>query len=66
MGFIANLRKKETREKIRAMKGKRKFRDMLENLLDDEKIYRTNETLIPNFLRMAINNLIETKKIMSN
>ena len=66
ISFVANLRKKETREKIRAMKGKRKFRDMLENLLDDEKIYRTNETLIPNFLRTAINDLIVTKKILSN
>jgi GMP synthase-like glutamine amidotransferase len=66
ISFIANLRKKETRDKIRAMKGKRKFRDMLENLLDDEKIYRTNETLIPNFLRIAVNDLIQTKKILSN
>jgi homoserine O-succinyltransferase len=66
ISFVANLRKKETREKIRAMKGKRKFRDMLENLLDDEKIYKTNETLIPNFLRTAINDLIQTKKILSN
>jgi hypothetical protein len=39
---------------------------MLEDLLDDDKIYRTNETLIPNFLRIAINDLIKTKKIMSN
>lgn len=66
ISFIANLRKKETREKIRAMKGKRKFRDMLEMLLDDQTIYRTNETLIPNFLRIAINDLIQTKKILSN
>ncbi len=66
LSFVATLRKQETREKIRAMKGKRKFRDMLENLLDDEKIYRTNETLIPNFLRIAINDLIQTRKILSN
>ena len=48
------------------MKGKRKFRDMLENLMDDDKIYKTNETLIPNFLRTAINDLMKTKKILSN
>lgn len=66
ISFLANLRKKETREKIKAMKGKRKFRDMLESLLDEEKIYKTNETLIPNFLRKAINDLIQTKKILSN
>lgn len=66
ISFVANLRKKETREKIRAMKGKRKFRDMLEALLDDDTIYKTNETLIPNFLRIAINDLIQTRKILSN
>lgn len=66
ISFVANLRKKETREKMKAMKGKRKFRDMLEALLDEEKIYKTNETLIPNFLRIAINDLIITKKILSN
>lgn len=27
---------------------------MLEDLLDDDKKYRTNENLIPNFLRAAI------------
>jgi len=39
---------------------------MLEDLLDDDKIYRTNETLIPNFLRIAINDLLKTKKTLSN
>jgi GMP synthase-like glutamine amidotransferase len=66
ISFIAHLRNKEAKDKIRAMKGKRKFRNMLEELLDDDKIYKTNETLIPNFLRTAINDLIKTKKIMSN
>ena len=66
LSFIANLKKKETREKIIAMKGKTKFRDMLEDLLDEEKIYKTNETLIPNFLRIAINDLMISKKILSN
>lgn len=66
LAFIANLKDSEKRKKIRAMKGKRKFRNMLEDLLDDQKIYKTNETLIPNFLRIAINDLIKTKKVMSN
>ncbi len=66
VSFVANLRNPATRDKIKAMKGKRKFRDMLEALLDDDKIYRTNETLIPNFLRTSINHLIVTKKILSN
>ncbi len=66
ISFIANLKNPIAREKIIKMKGKTKFRDMLENLLDEEKIYKTNETLIPNFLRIAINDLMVTKKILSN
>lgn len=66
ISFVAHLRNKQAKEKIKAMKGKWKFRNMLEDLLDDDKIYRTNETLIPNFLRTAINDLLKTKKIRSN
>lgn len=66
ISFLAHLRNKDVKEKIRKMKGKRKFRNMLEDLVDDDKIYRTNETLIPNFLRSAITDLMRTKKIMSN
>ena len=66
ISFVAHLRNKQAKEKIRAMKGKKKFRNMLEDLLDDDKIYRTNETLIPNFLRTAINDLMKTKKMLSN
>jgi GMP synthase-like glutamine amidotransferase len=66
ISFIAHLRNKQAKEKIKTMKGKRKFRNMLEDLLDDDKIYRTNETLIPNFLRTAINDLMKSKKMLSN
>ena len=66
MSFIANLKNPSAREKIIKMKGKTKFRDMLEDLLDEEKIYKTNETLIPNFLKIAINDLMITKKMLSN
>lgn len=66
ISFVTHLRNKESKDKIKNMKGKRKFRDMLENLMDDDKIYKTNETLIPNFLRTAINDLMKTKKILSN
>ncbi|MBC7643430.1 MAG: homoserine O-succinyltransferase [Flavobacterium sp.] len=66
ISFVANLKNPKVREKIIKMKGRIKFRDMLEDLLDEEKIYKTNETLIPNFLRIAINDLMVSKKIMSN
>ncbi|MFI0490278.1 type 1 glutamine amidotransferase [Flavobacterium sp.] len=66
MSFITSLRNSETKEKIKKMKGNTKFRNMLEDIVDDDKIYRTNETMIPNFLRIAINDLMNTKKIMSN
>jgi len=66
MSFISSLRNRETKEKIIKMKGKAKFKSMLEDIVDDEKIYRTNETLIPNFLRIAINDLMKTKNIISN
>ena len=62
MSFVANLKSAEKRQEIIAMKGKTKFRDMLEDLLDENKIYKTNETIIPNFLRIAINDLIKTKE----
>ena len=66
ISFVAHMRNKVAKEKIKKMKGKKKFRNMLEDLLDDDKIYRTNETLIPNFLRTAINDLMKTKKMLSN
>ena len=66
LSFIANLKNKEKRDKIIEMKGRTKFRTMLEDLLDENKIYKTNETLIPNFLRIAINDLLQFKKMLSN
>jgi homoserine O-succinyltransferase len=66
ISFVSHLRNKEAKEKIKSMKGEKKFKIMLEDLMDDDKIYRTNETLIPNFLRTAINDLMKTKKMISN
>lgn len=52
--FLQHLKRPVVREKIIELKGKAKYRTMLENLVDEDKIYRTNETLIPNFLDQAI------------
>nr|WP_296698712.1 GMP synthase [Algoriphagus sp.] len=54
VSFLAHLKKPEVREKIIETKGKAKFRTMLEHLVDENKIYKTNETLIPNFLEQSI------------
>ena len=66
ISFVAHMRNKTAKEKIKSMKGKRKFRNMLEDLMDDDKIYKTNETLIPNFLRNAINYLMKTNNSLAN
>lgn len=66
VSFLAHLKKPEIREKIIAMKGKARFRTMLENLVDESKIYKTNETLIPNFIENSIKKLrMETVKILT-
>ncbi len=62
VSFLAHLKKPEVREKIIESKGKTKFRSMLEHLVDENKIYRTNETLIPNFLKNAISRIRETSE----
>jgi GMP synthase-like glutamine amidotransferase len=66
ISFIANLRDADKRNRIIAMKGKKRFRDMLEDLCDDHKIYKTNETIIPNFIRQSINHLMEQRKMEVN
>lgn len=57
VSFLEHLKKPMVREKIIELKGKAKFRSMLEDLVDENKIYKTNETLIPNFLEQAIRKL---------
>ncbi len=57
VSFVEHLKKPMVREKIIELKGKTKFRTMLEDLVDENKIYKTNETLIPNFLEQSIRKL---------
>ncbi len=54
ISFLEHLKKPMVKEKIIELKGKAKYRTMLENLVDEDKIYRTNETFIPNFLSQAL------------
>lgn len=66
ISFLEHLKKPEVKEKIIAVKGKAKFRDMIEHLVDEDKIVRTNQVLIPNFLERGIKavNTYRKKKIL--
>lgn len=66
LSFLAHMKNRPFREKIIKMKGRIKFLKMLENLVEEDKIYLTNETIIPNFLRTSINDLLKYKKTLSN
>ncbi|WP_317046863.1 type 1 glutamine amidotransferase [Algoriphagus litoralis] len=57
VSFLEHLKKPMVKEKIIELKGKTKFRTMLEDLVDENKVYKTNETLIPNFLEQSIQKL---------
>jgi hypothetical protein len=48
------------------MKGKAKYLKMIEHLVEEDKIYKTNETIIPAFLKNAINEVLKHKKIIHN
>ncbi|GMQ29630.1 type 1 glutamine amidotransferase [Algoriphagus confluentis] len=61
LSFMEHLKKPIVREKIIELKGKAKFRTMLEDLVDENKIYKTNETLIPNFLEQSLQKIKLTK-----
>ena len=47
ISFLEHLKKPEVKEKIIAVKGKTKFRDMIEHLVDEDKIVRTNQVFDP-------------------
>lgn len=66
LSFLAHMKNRAFREKIIEMKGKVKYSKMLEYLVEEDKIYLTNETIIPNFLRTSINDLLKHKKTLSN
>ena len=52
-GMLRHFKKEEKREQIIKKFSKRKYLNMLEQLVDDNKIMRTNHTIIPRFLRQA-------------
>lgn len=63
VSFLAHLKKPEVKEKIIESIGKIRFRKMLEHMIDEDKIYKTNETLIPNFLEQSIQKVRASKSL---
>lgn len=63
-GMLRHFKKKEKRDQIIKKFGKRKYLDMLEQLVDDNKIMRTNHTIIPRFLQQAAE-AIDNYKLVS-
>ncbi len=63
VSFLAHLKKTEAKEKIIASIGKIRFRKMLEHMIDEDKIYKTNETLIPNFIAQSIQKVKATQTL---
>lgn len=63
--FLNHLKKAEVREKIISMKGKARYRTMLEKLVDEDSVYKTNETLIPNFLKQSIQKINQHQLILT-
>ncbi|HZJ21385.1 MAG TPA: GMP synthase [Pricia sp.] len=61
-GMLHHFKKEEKRNAIIKKYGKGKYLNMLEHLVDDEKIMKTNHTIIPNFLRLAAE-AIDTQKL---
>ncbi len=63
-GMLRHFKKEEKRNAIIKKYGKRKYLNMLEQLVDDEKIMKTNQTIIPRFLKLAAE-AIEKDKLQS-
>ncbi len=61
-GMLRHFKKEEKRSQIIKKYGKRKYLNMLDQLVDDEKIMKTNLTIIPRFLELAAE-AIEEKKM---
>jgi homoserine O-succinyltransferase/O-acetyltransferase len=64
VGFLIHLKKHEVRDEIIALRGKARYLDMLEHIVEEHTIYKTNETLIPNFLTQAIQQIKEQQSIL--
>jgi len=63
VGFLSHLKKHEVRDEIIDLRGKARYLAMLEHIVEEHTIYKTNETLIPNFLSQSIGFIKEQQAI---
>ena len=62
-GMLRHFSKEEKRTQIIKKIGKKKYLDLIEHLDDDDKIMKTNHTIIPRFLQQAADALDSSKLI---
>jgi len=63
-GMLRHFQKDDKREQIIKKYGKHKYFNMLDQLVDESKIMKTNQTIIPRFLQLAAE-AIERNKLQS-
>jgi hypothetical protein len=63
-GMLRYFKRDDKRELVIKKYGKKKYLDMIEHLYDDDKIMKTNHTIIPRFLNLAIQ-AIDASKLQS-
>jgi homoserine O-succinyltransferase len=64
VGFLQHLKKTEVRDQIIDLRGRTRYLAMLENVVEEHTIYKTNATLIPNFLEQSIQKIREQDTIL--
>jgi len=62
-GMLRHFSEEEKRAQIIKKHGKKKYLDMIEHLDDDDKIMKTNHTIIPRFLQQAADAIDQSKLI---
>lgn len=64
VGFFQHLKKTDVRDQIIDLRGKTRYLAMLEHIVEEHTIYKTNATLIPNFLERSIQKIREQETIL--
>ncbi|WGK65301.1 type 1 glutamine amidotransferase [Croceiramulus getboli] len=64
-GMMRYFLKEEKKQQVIKKHGKKKYQDMIDHLDDDDKIMKTNHTIIPRFLALAAAE-VEANKLVSH